>query len=71
MGNYHRSIKHLYETDDKKRPDRKKRERGLKLGVGKFSGGVLKLSKDDVASVRGNGRPMRGKGIGRKGSGRR
>ncbi|KAL5530315.1 hypothetical protein ACEPAF_6572 [Sanghuangporus sanghuang] len=71
LGNYHRSIKHLFEADEKKRSDRRKRERGLKLGVGKFSGGVLKLSRDDIASVRGNARPIRGKGAGRKGPGRK
>ncbi|OCB87501.1 hypothetical protein A7U60_g5406 [Sanghuangporus baumii] len=71
LGNYHRSIKHLFEADEKKRSDRRKRERGLKLGVGKFSGGVLKLSRDDIASVRGNARPTRGKGAGRKGPGRK
>ncbi|KAL5508145.1 hypothetical protein ACEPAH_5763 [Sanghuangporus vaninii] len=71
LGNYHRSIKHLFEADEKKRSDRRKRERGLKLGVGKFSGGVLKLSRDDIASVRGNARPTRGKGTGRKGPGRK
>ncbi|KAL5487940.1 hypothetical protein ACEPAI_6048 [Sanghuangporus weigelae] len=71
LGNYHRSIKHLFEADEKKRSDRRKRERGLKLGVGKFSGGVLKLSRDDIASVRGNARPTRGRGAGRKGLGRK
>lgn len=30
---------------------RKKRDRGLRMGVGKFSGGVLKLSKEEIASV--------------------
>lgn len=52
MGNYHPALKQLFETDLEKKPQ-KKRERGLKMGVGKFSGGILKLSKDDIAKATG------------------
>ncbi|EJD01330.1 uncharacterized protein FOMMEDRAFT_158463 [Fomitiporia mediterranea MF3/22] len=71
LGNYHPSIKRLYDANADKKPDRKKRDRGLKLGVGKFAGGVLKLRKSDIASVQGDSRPSRGgfRG-GRRGSGR-
>ncbi|KAI5124726.1 hypothetical protein M0805_005363 [Coniferiporia weirii] len=54
LGNYHHSIKHLFEASSDGQPDRRKRERGLKLGVGRFSRGILKLSKDDVAPLQRN-----------------
>ncbi|GJE84692.1 hypothetical protein PsYK624_007680 [Phanerochaete sordida] len=50
MGNYHPALKQLFDIDEEKKPQ-KKRERGLGMGVGKFSGGILKLSKDDIAKA--------------------
>jgi hypothetical protein len=64
LGNYHHSIKGLLGkregldlilgTKDK---DRKKRsrEKGLAMGVGKFSGGTLKLSDRDVQRINNSG----------------
>ena len=54
-----------------------KRERGVGApGVGKFSGGTLKLSKQDIADIEGpkrssSGRGGRGGGRGRGGKGKR
>jgi hypothetical protein len=47
----------------------KKRERGLKMGVGKFSGGLLKLSREEINIAEGV-RPGRGGGHRRSGRGR-
>ena len=66
MGNYHPALKGLFE-DNGSRPDKRRRDRGLKLGVGSFSGGVLKLRQSDIASVAG-GSGSRGRG-GRGGRG--
>ena len=41
----------MYEASSKGPDDRRKRERGLKLGVGRFSGGVLKISQDELTST--------------------
>ena len=58
MGNYHPALKSLFEEEPSAKP-KAKRERGLKMGVGSFSSGVLRLNKSDVASVTG---PSRSKG---------
>ncbi|TFL05770.1 hypothetical protein BDV98DRAFT_560617 [Pterulicium gracile] len=73
LGNYHRSLKRVYEDEDADRP-KKKRDRGLSMGVGRFSGGVLKLSRDDIAkatgtSGRGRGGGSRGRGASTRGRG--
>ena len=52
-GDYHSSIKHVYNMTDDDQKRSKKRDRGLKLGVGNFSSGVLRLRKEDIATVRG------------------
>ncbi|GJJ07504.1 hypothetical protein Clacol_001706 [Clathrus columnatus] len=49
MGNYHPSLRKIFSGD--KNITRKKRERGLSMGVGRFAGGVLKLSKHEIQSV--------------------
>ncbi|KAF7352863.1 hypothetical protein MVEN_01253300 [Mycena venus] len=74
LGNYHPTIKKLFESSETSTAPRKNRERGLKMGVGKFSGGMLKLSKEEISRVqdglqRGRGRG-RGRGGGRGGSSR-
>ncbi|EGO02378.1 hypothetical protein SERLA73DRAFT_104789 [Serpula lacrymans var. lacrymans S7.3] len=51
LGNYHPSLKKVLDPDSK--PSRAKRERGLKMGVGRFSGGILKISKKDLGAIRG------------------
>ncbi|KAF8639442.1 hypothetical protein AX16_010297 [Volvariella volvacea WC 439] len=44
LGNYHPAVKQLYNTLSL--PGKKRRDRGLKMGVGKFKGGFLDLSKE-------------------------
>ena len=64
LGNYHPALKQLYDASgSEQRP--KKREKGLRMGVGSFRGGVLRLSKDEIKSVEGT-RPSQGKGNGRR-----
>lgn len=72
MGNYHPALKRLFENDVEKKPQ-KKRERGLNMGVGRFSGGILKLSKDDIAKATGPAPrgPQRKGGRGGRGGKRR
>ncbi|KAF8076300.1 hypothetical protein FPV67DRAFT_1407592 [Lyophyllum atratum] len=65
LGNYHPTLKKLFDASDA--PSSKKRERGLKMGVGTFRGGYLTLSRDDVSMVEGVGQG-RGRGRGRGGS---
>jgi len=67
LGNYHPTLKKLFEPSSSSSSTRK-RERGLKMGVGRFSGGILKLSREEIstaqASSRGRGQG-RGRGRGR------
>lgn len=65
MGNYHPALKQLFNNDSAPSMKRK-RERGLKMGVGSFSGGVLHLNRDDIASVSGFNKPQTRKGSRRK-----
>ncbi|KAG7449272.1 uncharacterized protein BT62DRAFT_888151, partial [Guyanagaster necrorhizus] len=64
MGNYHHSIKNVFEQPSDS-SDRK-RERGLRMGVGKFSGGLLKLSQEDISNVQGRSH----RGLGTRGHAR-
>ncbi|KAJ7591141.1 hypothetical protein C8J56DRAFT_1135900 [Mycena floridula] len=64
LGNYHPTLKSLY--DDSTAAPRK-RQRGLKMGVGKFSGGMLKLSKKEIEDIQG---PRKRTGKGSSGRGR-
>ncbi|KAF9226471.1 hypothetical protein BS17DRAFT_775675 [Gyrodon lividus] len=61
LGNYHPTLKRFYDSSSSSAPG-KKRERGLGMGIGKFVGGTLKLSREDIATMAG---PSRGKGSGR------
>ncbi|KAI0347068.1 hypothetical protein BDW22DRAFT_1351415 [Trametopsis cervina] len=72
MGNYHPALKKLYDDQAESR-GKGKRERGLRMGVGSFAGGVLKLSKNEIDSAAGKPRGgARGRGRGRgRGSGGR
>lgn len=54
LGNYHPTIKKLFDASSGL-SDRQRRVRGLGMGVGKFSGGTLKLSKEEINSVTGRG----------------
>jgi len=47
LGNYHPSLKKVFETSATSTI--RKREKGLRMGVGKFSHGFLRLSKDDIS----------------------
>jgi len=51
LGNYHPTIKKLFGPSAG--PAKARRDRGLKMGVGKFSGGLLKLSRKDVSLAQG------------------
>ena len=68
MGNYHPVLKQLYEDRVENDKPKKKRERGLGMGVGTFSGGVLKLSRAEIASASGQTQrgPQRKSGRGGK-----
>jgi len=46
LGNYHPTLKKVFEASSTPTP--RKREKGLKMGVGKFSNGSLRLSRDDI-----------------------
>ena len=50
LGNYHPTIKKVFESSAKPKPSRQ-RDRGLSMGVGRFSGGFLKLSREDIKTV--------------------
>ncbi|GAB1518784.1 hypothetical protein RhiTH_001849 [Rhizoctonia solani] len=52
LGNYHPSIKKNFDAPSSGGAKRR-RERGLALGIGKFRNGALTLSKNDIRSVEG------------------
>ncbi|CAE7111456.1 unnamed protein product [Rhizoctonia solani] len=52
LGNYHPSIKKNFDSLSSGGAKRR-RERGLALGIGKFRNGALTLSKNDIKSVEG------------------
>ncbi|OJA17000.1 hypothetical protein AZE42_00580 [Rhizopogon vesiculosus] len=54
LGNYHPTLKKLFESSSES-SNSKKRVRGLGMGVGKFSGGTLKLSREEINTVTGRG----------------
>ncbi|KAJ3573866.1 hypothetical protein NP233_g2137 [Leucocoprinus birnbaumii] len=60
LGNYHPALKKLFEASGSTQASRSK-NRGLKMGVGKFRGGVLQLSKQEIASVTGSSQRSGGK----------
>ncbi|KAL1917156.1 uncharacterized protein VTP21DRAFT_4812 [Calcarisporiella thermophila] len=57
LGLYHSSIKHLYSDNDKssEKSGAPRKNRGMKMAMGKFKDGVLKLSQKDIMSVRNEG----------------
>ncbi|OZJ04761.1 hypothetical protein BZG36_01833 [Bifiguratus adelaidae] len=75
LGNYHRSIKHQFAVPGKEKDSKAyRRDRGIGMGIGKFKGGMLTLSKADIARVERQGTkpaPSRGKSGGHKGKKRR
>jgi hypothetical protein len=46
LGNYHPTIKRLFGSSGS--PGSRKRVRGLKMGVGRFSSGMLKLGRREA-----------------------
>ncbi|KAL1681631.1 hypothetical protein EV122DRAFT_249847 [Schizophyllum commune] len=58
LGTYHPSLKRALGATDEELVGKegvRRRERGLKMGVGKFKGGVLRLGREDIARVEGRG----------------
>ncbi|KAK2466148.1 hypothetical protein APHAL10511_001790 [Amanita phalloides] len=53
LGNYHPAIKNVFESSFKSKSSRQ-RDRGLRMGVGRFHGGYLKLSKDEIKVAGGD-----------------
>ena len=70
LGNYHPTLKKVFEMT-LSGPATRKREKGLKMGVGKFCNGSLRLSREDVGmAMSGSGsrsstRGARGRGRGK------
>jgi len=62
MGNYHPAFKRQFQ-DPSEKSTKRSRERGLRLGVGSFGGGMLRLSKREIEMVQGGptGNRMRGR----------
>ena len=62
MGNYHPAFKNLFQ-DPLKKSTKRNRERGLRMGVGSYGGGVLKLNRREIQSVQGGpaGGQLRGR----------
>ncbi|KAF8484948.1 hypothetical protein DFH94DRAFT_689310 [Russula ochroleuca] len=50
MGNYHPTFKKLFQ-DPLEKNTKRNRERGLRMGVGSFGGGMLRLSKREIETV--------------------
>ena len=59
LGNYHPTLKKLFEASST--PVSRSKNRGLRMGVGNFRGGVLQLSKQEIASVTGGSQRSNGK----------
>ncbi|KAG8958305.1 hypothetical protein FRC03_009263 [Tulasnella sp. 419] len=53
LGNYHPVFKKLFAGSSAKKGLKRKRERGIGMGVGKFAGGQLNLSRQEIAQVTG------------------
>ncbi|KIY46658.1 hypothetical protein FISHEDRAFT_46934, partial [Fistulina hepatica ATCC 64428] len=56
LGNYHPTLKRLFDGEEIIK--QRKRDRGLKMGVGKFNGGMLKLSRDEIRMGQNGGTGM-------------
>jgi len=67
MGNYHPTLKKIFEASGSG-PATRKREKGLKMGVGKFTNGSLRLGRDDINAAVGSG--FRGGSSNRRENGR-
>ncbi|SPO32199.1 uncharacterized protein UTRI_02756 [Ustilago trichophora] len=61
LGTWHPSLKESYAnkataTEMGLKKETRKRQRGLGMGIGKFQGGMLKLSSEEISKVNGKGR---------------
>jgi hypothetical protein len=63
MGNYHPAFKKLFQ-DPLEKNAKCSRKRGLRMGVGSYGGGVLRLSKQEIESVQSG--PTSGRMRGRR-----
>jgi hypothetical protein len=61
LGNYHPTVKKLFSSSPSSVHLKRKRNRGLKMGVGKFSGGMLRLSGDEISAVQSRAGGSRGR----------
>jgi len=52
LGHYHPILKKVFEASSTPTP--RKREKGLKMGVGKFINGSLHLSRNDIGKATGS-----------------
>ena len=61
MGNYHPAFKKFFQ-DPPEKSTKRNRERGLRMGVGSYGRGVLRLTKREIQSVQGGPTdgPLRG-----------
>ncbi|TKY87766.1 hypothetical protein EX895_003347 [Sporisorium graminicola] len=75
LGTWHPSLKQAYSnqataTEMGLKKDTRKRQRGLGMGIGKFQGGMLKLSSQEISKVNAKSGSSSSKG-GKGGKGRR
>ncbi|KZT12713.1 uncharacterized protein LAESUDRAFT_733326 [Laetiporus sulphureus 93-53] len=68
LGNYHPTLKRLYDASSQTQNRKRTREKGLRMGVGSFRGGVLKLSREDISSVQATTGDRRRRDFKRKGA---
>jgi len=60
LGNYHPSLKKLFKPSSTSAGSHpQKRARGLRMGVGNFSRGVLKLTREEVNQIHGKKQALR------------
>ncbi|KAJ9478710.1 hypothetical protein PHBOTO_002206 [Pseudozyma hubeiensis] len=76
LGTWHPSLKQAYSnqataTEMGLKKENRKRQRGLGMGIGKFQGGMLKLSSQEISKVNGKSRSGSGSSRGGKGKGKR
>ncbi|PWZ01602.1 hypothetical protein BCV70DRAFT_199033 [Testicularia cyperi] len=74
LGTWHPSMKHSYSnqatvTERGNKKETGKRQRGMAVGIGKFQGGMLKLSAQEISSINGKPKKASGGGKGNKKTG--
>ncbi|GAC98791.1 hypothetical protein PHSY_006386 [Pseudozyma hubeiensis SY62] len=75
LGTWHPSLKQAYSsqataTEMGLKKESRKRQRGLGMGIGKFQGGMLKLSSQEISKVNGKSKTGSGSSRGGKGQGK-